>query len=95
MQPVSVRAAVPARVARARAAAAIGLVSAVATVAALWPDAGVAAWPGAASGLVAVALALGPGPIGAKVAATLTGSCAALLGTLQIGALWIAAGALP
>jgi hypothetical protein len=73
----------------------LGLGSAVATIAALWPAAGVPAWPGATTGLLAVALAFGPGPIGAKAVATLFGSGAAMLGTLQIAVLWAAAGALP
>src|SRR5688500_10845436 len=86
----------PARVAaRARTAAALGLVAAAATLAGLWPGAGVPAWPGATTGLVAVALALGPGPVGAKAVASLSGSGAAMLGALQIAVLWAAAGALP
>jgi hypothetical protein len=94
--PASAPASVPALArARARAAAGLGLVAAAATVAGLWPAAGVPAWPGTMLGLGAVALALGPGPIGAKAVATVLGSSAALLGTLQIGALWAVAGALP
>ena len=81
--------------ARARAAAVLGLFAALATCAALWPAAGVPAWPGASAGLAAVALGIGPGPIGARSVATLCGSTAALVGVLQIAVLWATAGALP
>jgi hypothetical protein len=84
-----------ASVLRARGAAALGLVATVATVFALWPGAGVPAWPGASTGLVAIGLGLGPGPGGAKACATVLGSMAAAIGVLQLGALATVAGVLP
>lgn len=80
---------------RARGAAALGVVATVATVLALWPGAGVPAWPGTTLGLVALALGLGPGPGGAKACATVLGSMAAVIGGLQLGALAAVAGVLP
>lgn len=79
---------------RARGAALLGLVACTVAAVGLWPGVGAPAWPAAALGLAAVALALEPGPIGARATATLLGSAAALTGWAQIGALWGAASAL-
>lgn len=76
---------------RARAAAVVALASLGALVASLWPGAGVGAWPAAAMGVAAVALAIRPGPIRPRAFATVGGSVAALVAWAQIGVLWLAA----
>jgi hypothetical protein len=78
-------------VVRARCAAILAVAAVAAAAVALWPGLRAPAWPGSAMGLGAVALALGPGPIAARAAATLLGSLAAALAWVQIGALWGAA----
>lgn len=79
---------------RARAAAVVALASLAALVASLWPGAGVGAWPAAAMGLGAVALAASPGPIRPRAVATVAGATSAIVAWLQIGALWLAAAGL-
>jgi hypothetical protein len=75
-------------VVRARCAALVAVAAAIAVVWSLWPGAWMPAWPAIGLGLLAVALALEPGPIGARATATLLGAAAALLGWVQVGMLW-------
>lgn len=81
----------PHPVVRARCAAILAVAAVAAALLALWPGLRAPAWPAAAMGLGAVALALGPGPIVARATATLLGSLAAVAAWVQIGALWGAA----
>jgi hypothetical protein len=85
----------PTALARARAAAVLGLAAALSTAWGLAPGLGAPAWPGTVLGLAAIALAIGPGPVVAKSAAQILGGLAVAIGGLSISALWIAAGVLP
>jgi hypothetical protein len=73
---------------RARVAAALSGLALAGAAASLWPGLQAPAWPACAIGLVAVALALEPGPIGPRAAATIGGAVAVLLGWVQVLALW-------
>ncbi len=76
---------------RARGAALLSCAAVTAAALALWPGMHAPAWPATAMGLGAIALAVEPGPIGPRAAASVLGALAALSGWLQIGALWGAA----
>jgi hypothetical protein len=63
--------------------------------AALWPGAGLPAWPSVSAGLVAMGLSMGRGRPVIRALAAITGLAAAVLGSIQIAVLWGIAAALP
>lgn len=63
--------------------------------AALWPHAGLPAWPSVSAGLVALGLSLGKGRPVVRALAAITGLTAAVLGSIQIAVLWGVGAALP
>jgi len=71
-----------------------GVVGVAAAVASLWPDARVPAWPAASAGLLALACARARGRAVRRGLATFLGLAAALVGGLQIAALWLIAAGL-
>ena len=63
--------------------------------AALWPHAGLPAWPSVSAGLCALGLSMGKGRPVIRALAALTGLAAAILGGVQIAVLYGIAAALP
>jgi hypothetical protein len=59
--------------------------------ASLWPRAGLPAWPAVSLGLLAVLVSWGRGGAILRALGGITGLLAAIVGTAQVAALWIAA----
>lgn len=69
----------------------LGLAAVAWLPASLWPRAGLPAWPAVSLGLVAVLVSWGRGGAGLRALGGIAGLVAALVGTAQIAALWMAA----
>ncbi len=75
--------------------AALGVLAVAAGLASLWPDLHVPAWPAGTLALPALGLAWLRGPVVPKALGTLCGAFALVLVSLEVGALWAVAAAIP